>query len=200
MKRYFLDTEFVEDGSTIMPISLALLREDGYSLYIEFEHDEEKARAHAFVRENILPHLSGKDRRTKEEARRSINEFMGFNKDHPAESKPSKHCEIWAYYAPTDWVVFYQIFGTMMDLPKGCPRFCMDLQQWWVQLGRPEGVKPPQSAKAHHALADTDWNLTLYERLERYATWFHGGVGTDPTEGWKIDDARDRRSGDEDDE
>jgi hypothetical protein len=37
--------------------------------------------------------------------------------------------EFYAYYADYDWVVFCQLFGTMMDLPKGFPMYCIDLKQ-----------------------------------------------------------------------
>jgi len=147
--KYFLDTEFVEDGETIMPISLALVREDGRELYIEFKHDEDKARAHDFVRENVLPHLRGQEQYTREEAQRVIKSFMGL--DRPPMGIPrrnsGKGIEVWAYFADYDWVLFCQVFGPMVDLPEGCPMFCMDLMQWWTQLGRPDGVKPPHGPR-----------------------------------------------------
>ncbi len=37
--------------------------------------------------------------------------------------------EFYAYYADYDWVLFCSLFGTMMDLPKGFPMFCIDLKQ-----------------------------------------------------------------------
>lgn len=37
--------------------------------------------------------------------------------------------EFYAYYADYDWVVFCQLFGTMMQLPKGLPMYCIDLKQ-----------------------------------------------------------------------
>ncbi len=184
LMRFFLDTEFVEDGQTIMPISLALVREDDRELYLEFDFDEDKAVRHDFVRENVLPHLAGQERYTREQAAERIQHFLGLGPKHPAESRP-KNIEIWAYFADYDWVLFCQIFGTMQDLPEHCPRFCMDLQQWWVQLGAPRGVKPPAPIKVHHALADADWNKAFYDRLVRYARWYHGGVGRDPTEEWE---------------
>lgn len=165
MPRYFLDTEFLEDGKTIMPISLALVREDSKALYIEFDFDEDRARKNDFIRSSVLPHLQGESRLTKEEVRKEIERFLELSK-HPAAS--NRPIEIWAYYAATDWVLFYQIWGVMLDLPRGCPKHCMDLQQWWVQLGRPEGIKPPKPLKAHHALADADWNLQFYKNMAQY--------------------------------
>ncbi len=188
MTCYFLDTEFVDDGSTIMPISLGLLCEDGRELYIEFEFDVEKARAHDFVRENVLPSLTGDFPITREQARTSIVNFMRL--DHRPLQRVLRRTppQVWAYYADYDWVLFCQIFGPMVDLPDVLPKFCMDLQQWWVQLGRPEGVKPPKSVNAHNALADANWNKKLHGRLERYTRWAQGGVGRDPTGQWELED------------
>lgn len=158
---YFIDTEFVEDGSTIMPISLALVSEDCRELYLELDFDEAKAEAHDFVRENVLPHLRLANRSSKQEAREVILEFLGEDPDPM----------FWAYYADYDWVLLCQLFGTMIDLPDPLPKHCMDLQQWWVQLGRPGGVKPAKPKNAHDALADARWNYVFYQNLKAFDTY-----------------------------
>lgn len=157
---YFTDTEFVEDGSTIMPISIALVSEDCRELYIELDFDEAKAEAHDFVREHVLPHLRipQAERCTKPQACERILEFLGEDPDPM----------FWAYYADYDWVLLCQLFGTMIDLPDPFPKFCMDLQQWWVQLGRPKGVKPAKPKNAHDALADARWNYVFYQNLKAF--------------------------------
>lgn len=165
MKNYFLDTEFEEmHGEDIMPISLALVDEGKRELYIEFKHDEDRARRNDFVRENVLPKLRGQEQYTKEQAARRITHFLGLGKLNPAESKP-KSFNIWAYFASTDWIVFYQVFGTLMDLPKGCPRHPMCLQQLYATLGYPPGLKPPMGVKAHDALYDAEWDRDFYNNL-----------------------------------
>jgi hypothetical protein len=37
--------------------------------------------------------------------------------------------EFYGYYCDYDWVVFCQLFGKMIDLPKGFPMYCFDLKQ-----------------------------------------------------------------------
>lgn len=37
--------------------------------------------------------------------------------------------EFYAYYADYDWVVFCWLFGKMIDLPNGFPKYCSDLKQ-----------------------------------------------------------------------
>lgn len=43
------------------------------------------------------------------------------------------HCfaqpEFWAYFADYDWVVFCSLWGRMLDLPVGFPKYCRDLKQ-----------------------------------------------------------------------
>lgn len=158
----FLDTEFVEDGEIIMPISLGLvpLDERRPELYLEFDFDEEVAEAQPFVRENVLPHLRGQQRYTREEARAPILSYFGLPQ-HPAESK--QRIEVWAYFSAYDWVVFCQIFGPMVELPPGLPRLSFDLQQLYLLHGAPVGAtKPPKPTDAHDALADARWNREFY--------------------------------------
>ena len=37
--------------------------------------------------------------------------------------------KFYGYYADYDWVVFCWLFGKMIDLPKGFPKYCIDLKQ-----------------------------------------------------------------------
>lgn len=74
--------------------------------------------------------------------------------------------EIWAYYADYDWVAFCQLFGTMMDLPKGFPMYCRDLKQECDRLGNPR--LPHQKGKEHDALADAEWVAEGHEWLESW--------------------------------
>lgn len=157
--RYFFDTEFYEDGMRIHPISLGMISEDGRELYMEFIQDFKIPEGH-WIEGNVLPHLEWKpeDRIVRNEGAYRILQFVG----------EDKNPQFWAYFADYDWVVFCQLFGTMMDLPKNFPNFCMDIQQWWVHLGCPsgKGVRPPKPRNVHNALADAKWNMEYFERLK----------------------------------
>jgi len=104
--------------------------------------------------------------------------------------------EFYAYYADYDWVVFCQLFGTMNDLPKGFPVYCIDLKQeldrqlqaklrsesiWYyyntkvsydnIKLGTKlreiqKWSEYPAENNNHHALADAKWNYELYKFLQ----------------------------------
>jgi hypothetical protein len=105
------------------------------------------------VKANVFPHIEGEDKYTNMRIASELRDFIG-------DSKP----EFWGYYADYDWVVTVQLFGTMMDLPKGWPMWCMDLKQWCYMLGDPK--LPEQGKGEHNALADALWNKTAYEFLQ----------------------------------
>lgn len=148
MKIWF-DTEFIEDGKTIDLISIGMVREDGAEFYAESEECD-LTRASPWVRENVLPHLS-RPRFSRWWIATHIMEFAG--------DKP----EFWGYYADYDWVVLCQLYGTMMDLPKGWPMYCRDIKQFCDMLGNPK--LPEQGKGEHHALEDAKWNRAAYEFL-----------------------------------
>jgi hypothetical protein len=157
----FIDFEFDEDGRTIDPISLGIVDLKGRELYIEFDFDPHRVRRNDWVWQNVVPKLGwhADDRLSIPKARKKILDFVQAERHAP---------EFWAYYASYDWVCWCQLFGRMIDKPSGFPHLCFDLQQWYLQLGRPEGVKPPDPEGEHNALIDARWNAEFYRRLTVY--------------------------------
>jgi hypothetical protein len=49
--------------------------------------------------------------------------------------------EFYGYFADYDWVVFCSLYGTMMDLPKGFPKYCRDLKQMFDEAVMRQAVK-----------------------------------------------------------
>ena len=144
------DTEFIEDGRTIDLISIGLVREDGCSLYLE-SAECDLSRASLWVRDNVFPHLTGV-RTARAEMAREIALFVGADP------------EFWAYYADYDWVALCQLYGTMMELPKGWPMFCRDLRQITADTATP----PMQHGDdEHNALQDARWVLRTLLPLRR---------------------------------
>jgi hypothetical protein len=159
---YFLDTEFNEKVSdqddenppTIELISLAIVTEPGVEYYWE-SADFDSFGCNAWVKENVLPKLNPPETRR---ARCAITkEVLELTRDDPAPV-------FWAEFGSYDWVVFCWLFGTMEDIPPNFPYHPMDLQQWWVQLGKPD-IKPPPPKHEHHALHDARWNREFYKAL-----------------------------------
>lgn len=152
--KFWFDTEFIEDGKTIDLISIGIVAEDGSTYYAEATECD-RSRASQWVKDNVLVHCSsGALFVPRRQIAADIIEFVG---EAP---------EFWAYYADYDWVVLCQLFGTMMDLPKGWPMYCRDIKQLCDSLGNPK--LPEQTGKAHDALADAMWNRQAYDFLEVY--------------------------------
>jgi hypothetical protein len=166
----FFDTEFLEDGSTIMPISIGMVAADGRELYLEFAFDEERVLKYPdpWVATNVLPHLrfAPSERLPAEDVRYHVEAFLRAGEtlhEHRGDLRITTP-EIWAYFASYDWIVLAQLWGRMVDLPTWMPYHPMDLQQWWVQMGRPK-IKPPKPVNAHDALADARWNRDFHAAL-----------------------------------
>jgi hypothetical protein len=146
VKVYF-DTEFIEDGRTIDLLSIGVVREDGATYYAEAS-ETDRGRASEWVRENVLPSLTGPVK----------PRFVG---DSP---------EFWAWFADYDWVALCQLYGTMMDLPTGWPYsrtssamaayYCRDFKQVCDE----RGLEVSQDDSAHNALGDALWLASAMDR------------------------------------
>lgn len=173
--KYFIDTEFIEDGVTIDLVSLGIVAEDGRDDYWQ-SVECDTSRANDWVRDNVLPQLEhitcgagwgqrcqGPDVPSCPWRLRSdiAQELLRFC-DVERYGKP----EFWGYYADYDWVAICQLFGRMVDLPKGWPMYCRDIKQWCDELGNP---KLPGQTGEHHALADAQWNREAWRFLEERA-------------------------------
>ena len=154
--RIWFDTEFYEDGERINLISIGLVREDGATYYAETLRAHALASGNPWLKANVWPHLQHGDAvKERADIAREIVEFAG---DSP---------QFWAYYADYDWVALCQLFGTMMDLPKGWPMYCRDLKQRVDEQGG--GVRlPAQTGAEHHALADAIWTKDTWDWLHRH--------------------------------
>ena len=154
--RFWFDTEFFENGRTIDLISIGVVSEDRREYYAETDFAASKCSSD-WLKANVRPHLSrgGEAEKSRGRIGQELLEFMG--------QKP----EIWAYYADYDWVVLCQLFGTMMDLPKGWPMYCRDVKQLCDAMGNPK--LPEQLSQEHAALADAKWTKEAWEFLQALA-------------------------------
>jgi hypothetical protein len=172
MTKYWLDTEFIEDGKTIDLISIALVCEDGREFYAE-NLDADLDKASDWVKENVIKHLWSRqaDKSFANAWSRANNGVGGLLSHKEIRGEVFRFCnpeiygepEFWADYCSYDWVAFCQLFGTMMDLPKGFPMYCHDIQQECDRLGNPE--LPQQEHGQHNALADARHNKVVWEFL-----------------------------------
>jgi hypothetical protein len=152
---YFLDTEFNDNGSEIDLISIALVNDLGRSLCVtSSEFDLEAAKAKPWLAENVISQLPPPELwRTRKEIVAEIVKFVG------ADPKP----RFWAWFSAYDWVLFCQLFGGMLNLPKKWPQFVLDLKQEHFLAGSP--VLPRQMDGQHDALEDAKWGKVVHEIL-----------------------------------
>ncbi len=157
--RIFLDTEFIEDGRTIELLSIALVREDGPSVYFE-NGEADHSRANPFVREHVLPRLFGVGV-PRAQIAAAVRAFVG----------EGEGIEFWAYYGAYDWVVLCQLFGAMSELPDNWPRFVHDFKQL-LGKRRPIGRNAIASGltSEHNALGDALW---LRDAFREHSLYMH---------------------------
>ena len=163
MKVWF-DTEFMEDGKTIELLSIGAVREDGACFYAEFE-EADYMKANEWVAKNVLPKLVGAS--ALKPRRWIVDSFRTFCGEKP---------EFWAYYSAYDWVSLCQMYGRMVDLPKGWPLFCRDVKQLCVDRGNP---RLPEQTGEHHALADAKWTKAAWDFLSARPEVVRGDYGCD---------------------
>lgn len=183
--RYFLDTEFIERGHEypIDLISIGIVAQDG-RWYYAVNKQCQFQNASPWVWKNVLDPMgitieSGGTIDANAETlfclknRQRIKEelllFFAGGVTNPVvdqslNEESYKTVEVWADYASYDWVVFCQIFDTMMDLPSGFPMHINDIQQEARRLGNP--VLPEQKGIKHHALYDARYDKELWEFLQ----------------------------------
>jgi hypothetical protein len=156
--KYFLDTEFLEDGKTIELVSIGVVAEDGREYYaVSTEFDPQAAIA--WVRDHVLSQLPPPSDPAWKSIRQIREELLAF------VTEDGDHPETWAWYGDYDHVVICQMWGRMPELPRALPRFTRDLRQEWERLGKPE--LPEQAQGRHHALEDARHNARIWAVLEQ---------------------------------
>lgn len=171
----FYDFEFIEDGRTIEPISLGMIRDDGEELYlINRNVDLDRIAAHEWLMGNVVPHLP---------IARSTDGKLLWNTLHPDYEnlcgylamrnhvenfllEGEREIQLWGWYCAYDHVALAQLFGPMVKLPKGIPMWTNDLKQEVMRLGNPE--LPAQEVAVHNALAGARQIRAWAEYLREY--------------------------------
>lgn len=155
--RFFYDSEFIEDGTTIELISLGVVAEDGREFYaVSTEFDPR--RAGEWVRNHVLPKLPSPSSPAWRNRRQIRDDLLSFLTDSGDE------IELWAWVGAYDHVVLCQLWGSMTELPRVMPRFTRELRQHWEAAGRP--ALPPSPPDAHDALSDARHNLRRWQAIE----------------------------------
>lgn len=163
-RRFFFDTEFIEDGETIDLISIGVVDQTGKRSFYAVSTEADLTLASPWMREHVLPQLPQYGDQAWMPRKRIgllLDQFL-FDGLSTRDS-----IELWAYYADYDWVAVCQLFGTMLELPSGWPKYAMDLKMLAVLLGNP--TLPKQDESYHNALSDARGNLKSFRFLQELA-------------------------------
>jgi hypothetical protein len=161
MRRFFYDTEFMEEPGFLELLSIGVVGVDGREFYAEVA-DAPVERANPWVCKHVLPHLGkpGVHRWTKAAIRHHLERFLAPTPDDPVE--------LWGYFADFDHVLLAWLWGAMVAMPPGMPMLTLDVKQ--LALERPGVVLPPMvQGMTHNALWDARWVRDAY-------FWLMGGA------------------------
>lgn len=162
--KVFYDLEFLEDGATIDLISVGMVREDGAEYYaINEDADWYRIVRDEWLMKNVVPTLVDSDYV-------GALEFTQFWKPQPVITNEiydfvthglgkGETAELVGWYSAYDHVRLCQLFGKMIDLPKGFPMFTRDLRQEVPS----RKYLPEQEGTAHNALEDARWVAKAHE-------------------------------------
>ena len=163
-----------------------------YGVHTHFGHVCADSRFLTFTYKN-LKWLINKYGKTNKQISEEIKDFVYSKEDvlYNHEDCKTNHIgevrsniQFYGYYSDYDWVVFCWLFGKMIDLPKGFPMYCIDLEQMMDEvIKRPVIGGPifgyrnitdlkndsnyPKQTNEHNALADAKWNYKLYKFLNK---------------------------------
>lgn len=159
--KYFMDSEFLEDGSTISLISIAFVADDGREYYaVNEDADWLRIWKDKWLMSNVVPHLpDNREWKPKAQIAEEVKAFL------LADANLGRAPELWADFCAYDHVVLAQLWGKMIDLPTGIPMYTNELRQ----LIRTTGTKklPVQPSGAHDALEDA----RHVKRIHDYITY-----------------------------
>lgn len=176
--RYTYDFEFIEDGKTIDPISMGMVNMNtGSELYLVFnDFDTRKVAKSDWLMKNVMPSIkhetlvtvdfqgapvvrdlliTEEGSVTREEGAQALMDFVSGDTD----------IEWWNWYGAYDHVALCQLYGRMIDLPKGFPMFSNDIKQLHKEAGY--CTMPVQPHGKHNALDDARFNVVRYDYLNR---------------------------------
>jgi hypothetical protein len=162
--RFFLDTEFYEDGQTIELISIGLVADNGAEFYrVVEEFNWGRFDDEHWLVQNVKPHLVGSPRSGRSEIARDLAAFVAA---HSPEDDRLPRPEFWAYFGAYDWVATIQLYGTFFSTPGMWPHLFHDvgtLRKLLPDRLRPARTEPlPSERPEHHALADARRCRRLY--------------------------------------
>jgi hypothetical protein len=174
--RYTYDFEFLEDGKTIDVISMGMVNMDnGKELYLVFnDFDTRRVAQNWWLMENVMPSIKHETFVVTDFEGAPVVRDIYITDSHAVSREKGaalllqfvqgdKDIEWWNWYGAYDHVALCQLFGRMIDLPKGFPMYSNDIKQLHKEAGYPAMPKQPQGL--HNSLEDARFNVVRYNYL-----------------------------------
>lgn len=160
--RIWYDTEFLERGHQhgLELLSIGAVREDGAEYYaVVLDADWNAVKDHEWLMANVIPSLPGSWSGAQwhlDQGHPSVKHRAVIAKELETFLLENGTPELWAWYGSYDHVALAQLWGRMLGMPKGLPKWTNDLRQEAHRLGNPR--LPEQAAGEHNALMDARHN------------------------------------------
>ena len=134
--KIFIDTEFTGLHQNTSLISIGIVTEDNRYFYAEL-NDYDKSQIDEWLYNNIIKNLSYNTYRTNSlipEIKPNIAKKYGMKSNRKDITKalieflsPYDNIEIWSDCLAYDWVLFCELFGGALNLPKNISYIPMDI-------------------------------------------------------------------------
>ncbi|MBA3653603.1 MAG: 3'-5' exoribonuclease [Actinobacteria bacterium] len=154
--RYFVDTEFTDDGERFELISIAVVCEDGREYYAAVQGYDSSALT-PWIEEHVLPNLPPQGDpswKSRLQIRDDLAAFVS-----------GSDIEFWTMCAWADWSLVVRLFGRFEDVPETWPMACWDLWQLEAELGVTRAERLPEPEGVHNALIDARYHHRIHESL-----------------------------------
>ena len=148
--KIFFDTEFTELRSDAALLSIGMVDESGKTFYSEIENPG-LLRVNPWVAENVVAHFT-KERTFSDypALRHQIEEFLG----------QYGHVELWSDCLAYDFVLFNQLWGGAMQIPKNIYYIPFDI----CTVFKLKGIDPDINREQYSGIAGTKHNA-LHDAL-----------------------------------
>lgn len=189
--RVYLDTEFIEKKGNMQLISIGLYapKQEGLSEgreYYAISKDFNPNDADPWVWDNVIVKLDSKSTWKQQaviawevvnfiadlfelQVMQGGNGNMFFDPKKGTYVDSNLDIEFWADYCAYDWVLFCSLFGSMVDLPRGLPMYCNDLQQLLkMTKATKTGMLAQKPETLHIAIEDAKWDYDFHRHIENY--------------------------------
>lgn len=159
--KVFFDLEFTGLNQNADILSIGLISDDGKTYYAEIS-DYDPHKVSGWVHENVINHFNNSHVITKSELKEELVEWFS----------QFTSVEMWSDVGQYDWVIFCNIFGSALDIPKNINYICFDL----ATLLKSCNIDPdiyrekfvdtiPIEGRKHNAIWDAQITKACYEKL-----------------------------------